>query len=341
MKHRVRTSKGVHPALAVFATVIVVVGVAGTAYLTSLTRGGGSSATPNGSSASTPDGTKAGAPQPSRLVLLNDEGATILTENGKEQKMTLGQFAQLIASSGRPIEGVDVANGAAKWYQDQYRSADGTRLAHLTTAKSDGASVLEIDSAATSSVVLRDGGNPLHDTRIHGWSADGSAVYVSAVATSTREIYQVKADGEIRALAQLPDNLLSLEGWNGAVWYATATPGQGIESDPVPPSEIHRVDTSGDTLMAHEDTKLVLSVVPGVSGMLAYLSNDGSGSVVMSNGDVKSLGEHRPLLFLHDGHLLIRDGFKLSLYSPSFGAVQPLATVPEGRVYAYELPATP
>lgn len=344
MKHRVRSKNTLHPALAVFATVIVVAGVAGTAYLATLTRGGGSpsSSISTGSSTSTTNGALPVVSKPVQLVLLNDDGATIVSETGKEQKISTAQFERSIAQGGMPIEGVDVANGAANWYLNVYRSPDGTQSVKLVTAKSDGASVLEIDSArATSTVVLRDQNNPLHDTRIHGWNADGSAVYVSAIATSTREVYSVKKDGEIRALAQLPDSLLSLDGWNGAVWYVTATPGPGIESDPVPPSDVHRVDASGDTLIAHEDSKLILSAVPGANGTLAYLSNDGSATLLKSNASTASLDKHRPLLFLSDGHLLIRDGFKLSLYSPSLGAIQPLATIPEGRVYAYELPQTP
>lgn len=316
--------------LAVFTTALVVLGVVGVALLTSMMQ----KAEPKRSSQLDEQPTVAPV-----LLLLNESSATLLDLSGSSTRITMEDFARGFAEN-LPSDGADAANGSAVSYADQIRSKDG-RIVRLGMPKTDGASVMDIEeNGRISSIVLRIGAAPLRDARVHGWSETGT-VFVTAIVTSTRAVFSVDAGGAIRELAALPDTVFALETRNGAVWFIAASPGEGIESDPMPPSEAYRVNVSqvGERIL-REESRLILSLVPGPRQAIAYLTNDGL-ATFMKIGDptsAVSLGKKRPLLFLQDGRLLVRDGFDLFFFDQVQGVSSKIGTLPEGRVTVYELP---
>ena len=288
------------------------------------------------------------------LLLLNDSSATLMDLAGSSTRMTRTEFERLSTHDSRltPIEGGQAANGSAVTYGKELRSPDHRLVATLGAPKGDGASVIEITSPpapspslgeGVSTLVLRIGKTPLRDARVHGW-ADIGTMLVSGIVTSTRAIVAVRTDGSLRELATLPDNVLSLEARRGAIWHITASPGEGIESDPVPPSELHRVTVAyGDELVVREDSRLILNAVAGPSNDVAYLTDDGQATYLKIGDDTSktSLGKRHPILFLADGSLVLRDNFDLVRTDPKTGETDKIGTLPEGVIEVYEMPRTP
>lgn len=331
MRKRAWFSERMNRGLVFFATALVVLGVAGAASLSSMRK---PPATPS--------------PLPSRsssvrplLVLVNESANTILFSDGSSERMTRAEFDARFPANKRPIEGVNAANGSVVQFENEFRSPDGIRLARLETPKGDAASVVTIEQPqGSSSLVLRVGRFPLRDARIHGWS-DAQTLFVSALVTSTRAVFRVDIGGSVRKLATLPDTALFLEVQHGALWYITASPGEGIESEPAPPSEAHRIRAdTGDDRVVREDSRLILHVVPSKNDAVAYLTDDGQVTFLPTAQTASkiALGKRQPLLFLDDGRLVMRDDLNLQIVDPRTGASISLGALPEGRVEIYALP---
>ncbi len=279
------------------------------------------------------------------LLLLSDSSATLLDQNGSSTRLTREEFNERFALETHAIEGAFAANGSVVFYENRLRTPDVNRIAKLGTPKADGASVIEIQHGAGGfPLTLRFGKRPLRDARVHGWS-DPKHLLVTALVTSTRAIFDVDMNGVVRKIATLPDAIFSLEARRGALWYTTAAPGEGIESEPVPPSELHRVSADGDHLVLRDEKRLILSAVPGPNGEIAIYLNDGNAEFYPNSiGAIRVLpiqiGKRHPLLFVRDGRLVVRDGFRLALVDPISGAFSILGALPEGSVEVYEMPQT-
>ncbi|MEK7116398.1 MAG: hypothetical protein AAB879_03320 [Patescibacteria group bacterium] len=274
------------------------------------------------------------------IALLNDSSATVLSSNGSSTRLTREEFENRFGIETHSLEGANAANGAVVLYDRILRSPDRNLIAKVSAPKADGASVALIGDHI---VVLRSGGRPLRDARIHGWSGE-NGLFVSALVTSTRAVYEVERSGSVRMLATLPENVLFLEARRGAMWYITASSGEGIESEPIPPSELHRITVlHGDELVVRTAARLVVIGVGGPRNDVAYLTNDGQ-AIYRKIGDDASnvaLGKRYPLLFLDDGRLVMRDGFELLVVDPVTGRTASRGNIPEGNVEVYELKQMP
>ncbi len=280
-------------------------------------------------------------PRRPTLALRNDSSVTVLFSTGSSTRFTREEFERRFGIETHSIEGANAANGSVVFYGRNVRSPDRNRIVILGTPKRDGASVIEISSPPANSpsrgegvltLVLRWNSRPLRDARVHGWS-DPEHLLVSAFVTSTRAIFNVELTGAVRELARLPDAIFSLEARRGAIWYITASPGEGIESEPVPPSELHRISpVDGDRLIARDEKRLILEAVPGPKGDVAIYFNDGTTELSGQN-----LGKRHPLLFLENGQLVMRDALDLVLVDPSSGDSTVLGKLPEGNVEVYEM----
>lgn len=311
------------------------------------------------------------------FLLMNEDAATLLFFDGTRERLTfdaLKQWLQQIATREnvlrniQPIEGVDSANGARVFFQlpqegkrePAVPSPDGMYTARLDVPIADGAGVVRIErgplatpellearnGGATSprTLVLRtQQGKPYKDATLAGWF-DPNTIAVIARATTTRMILALdRAGGTVQRLAALPDALVWIDERGGTVWYVTAALGEGLESPPRGPSELHRVSTDGiNRLMARDEHRVFLGVVPGPRDLFAYTLDDGQSFLAMSNTDARQeLKKLRPLLFTSDGSLLLRDGFDVVLYDPKTKGQKKLGSLPEGRVEVYEFPLSP
>ncbi len=244
------------------------------------------------------------------LLLLTDSSATLVDLNGSSTRMTRAEFDR--------------------------RATGETRLASLEGANAANGSVVTVkNNLPPAPLTLRIGSIRLRDLRIHGW-ADAKTMYVTALKESVRAVFAVGTSGAVRELAPLPDNVLSIEVRRGALWYITANQGEGIETEPLPPSELHRVDLDGDHLVVKDDKRLILEGVPGPKGEVAVYFNDGKTEI-----SGKDFGMRHPLVSLNDGRLVMRDGFDLILVDPATGETAKFGPLPEGSVEVYEMPRTP
>jgi len=307
------------------------------------------------------------------LVLLNENSVTLLDFKGQRERLSFEQFAQRIPVTSYPIEGVEVANGARAYFNLPYSddrtqktdsrrhtaelpTPDGVWIARLDTPKADGASTVRISAGSRSEVktaesrhlVLRNSkGQPLKDARLVGWF-NASELMVIGRVTSTLALFALdRNDGNLRFLKRLPDSLVWIEGRGVAVWYVVASLGEGLESPPRGPSELHRVSVDGtDKLMAREAQRVFIGVIYGPRQLFAYTLDDGQSYLTTDSADSNlasarsELNQQRPLLFLPDGRLLLRQGFELTLYDSATQQRMKLGTLPEGHIEIYLNPST-
>lgn len=328
-----------NPILAIFATVLVVSGIVAAAYFSSHPAN-----EPKNEPQSTQPET-ALATSTGSLLLINSDSVTVIAQ-GKTQRYSKQDFSRKFIISALPSEGSDSANGAKAYLNlkegsgaDAPLNQDLKTMARLGKPKTDGAPVIDLDQSGVtvSTLVLRDkAGKPLKDARLLGW-LDGRTIAFTALASSTRAIYSISVDGVARLLAVLPEVTLNLDGRDGAVWYTTATQGEGLESQPRGPSELHRVSATGENrLLAAELNNVILEVLPYQDTGYAYVRDDGAAFFASNDGALKrDLGKRKPLAFTADGSIVLREGFDLVLFDLATGSAQKIGTVPEGKVTAF------
>ncbi len=187
-------------------------------------------------------------------------------------------------------------------------------------ALNDVSSGLRIESSEERGFKLTDGGEwnvalrsatgeAYTEPRLLGKVDDKHAIVIAR--TDRMQILNVSRVGQVIALVDVPENtnVFGLSG--GAVWMASFTPGQGLESEPTGPSNLYRVSTNGQQEIVDRTKTAEL--------FLGALS-DGSSSVVWTDsGSFTALGSHgftgsgRPLAWL-EGKLLVAEGRNLFLY---------------------------
>jgi hypothetical protein len=339
---------GANPALVIFATVLVVGGIVATAYFSSHPANTEKSKVESLKSKVGNSTFDIRNSNTSTILLVNADAVTLLEAGKEAQRFSKQEFANKFDTSILPVEGSDAANGSKVYLtlapgvysSDLPTSPDHRFTARFGKPKADGAAVIEFRQAGqdAASLVLRDkAGKPLKDASLLGW-LDGRSVAFTALASSTRAVYVAAYDGVQRWLAPLPDDTIYLDVRAGAIWYTTATPGEGLESQPRGPSELHRVNSSGeDLLLTKEQNQVIVNVVPWKDAF-SYITDDGQARYSSFDGALRlSLGKRKPLLFTADGALLLRDGFDLALFDPRTAQTQKIGSVPEGSVAAFSV----
>ncbi len=331
-----------------FATFLVVGGIVGAAFMSSKQPG-------SPLNAITKAVTK--SPEPAvgqvasgTLWLANTDAVTVLKFDGKSERLPWDKFIEKYPSKSWPAQGSSAASGAsvdfispenASGTGGSYVSPDRRYVARPGLPKSDGASVIDVVQGKENPqpIILRDRrGRALTEAMLAGWLTPRSLA-VTAVATSSRWIYSADLNGSFVPLAPLPENAIYLEARAGAVWYATAVLGQGIETPPQGPSDLHRVTPDGkDEVVAHDDLRVFQIAVPDAKGSLMYMTDDGQ-AFFTRIGDISSrqaLGKRRPLLILDDGRFILRDGFNVLVYDPATMESKDLGALPEGEIKVFE-----
>lgn len=350
-KKKTRSAGKTNVPILLFATALVVAGIVGAAYLSS------KKLAPEAKPASTAPAPTASSSseviRPSGTILLaNADSVTLIDPSGKTERLALADFWTRESAEKLPAEGSDAANGSrayllspeqASGTHETFLSPDRRYVARLGEPKRDNAASLEIVQGreAPQTIVLRDRrGKALSNSVLLGWVGPRTLA-VMAVATSSRGLFTVELNGSLKQIAQLPDDIVYAEARAGAVWYATAQLGEGLESAPKGPSELHRVMPDGqDVLAARDELRVFQVAVPDRKGNLMYTTDDGQ-AFHLTVGDEKTrkaLGKLRPLAFLPDGKLLLRDGFDLVISDPVSGKSSRIMALPEGDVRVFVLP---
>gem|GEM_PF-1232353 len=286
------------------------------------------------------------------ILMVNADSVMVVDPSGRSERLARANFWSQAKSTKLPAEGSAAANSSNVYLlapeqtsgtRETFLSPDRRYVARLGTPKADNAATLEIIQGHESPqiIVLRDRrGQALSDAALLGWLGPRTLA-VMAVATSTRGLFAADLNGTLKQIAQLPDNIVYAEVRAGAVWYATAQLGEGLESAPQAPSELHRLTPDGqDTLAARDELQVFQVAVPDDKGHVMYTTDDGQSFylAVGQNGTRKVLGKRRPLGYLPDGKLLLRDNLDLMVFDPESGASNQVTSLPEGEVRVFVIP---
>lgn len=337
--------------LALFATVIVVCGIAAVAYVSSQNETGIPSSTSGTAAGSQDDAQKMDRPA-AALLLLNENAATVMDLYGKSERLEYREFENRYAGSDLPAEGSAAANGSPVYLHmplaptgTGFISPNRKTIATLGAPQTDGAGTVMLNRGPQppDKIVLRlDKNKPLREVALWGWF-DEMTIMASGMATSGRALFAVKTDGGVSRVADLPDNVILMQGRNKAFWYSTGEMGEGLESRPTGPAEFRRLTSDGVQETVVRDEKLTfVSILPGPEDVVAFTDDSGQ-SYAMNIGQPESrvaLGKRRPLVFLDKRFLVLRENFDLILFDLQMGSFGKIGPLPEGGVSVFVLPAT-
>jgi hypothetical protein len=198
---------------------------------------------------------------------------------------------------------------------------------------------LRIESSADRGFKLTDGyvgdwnvilrspsGEAYTEPRLLGKLDDKHAIV--AARTDHMQILDVSRVGQVIVLADVPENtnIFGLSG--GAVWMATLTPGEGLESEPTGPSTLYKVTQNGgkEVVGSIKTTDYYVGVLSEGLRKTVWL-NTGS---FTADGDGSGFqGVGHPLARL-DEDLLVAEGKRLFLYD-AWGQKQDVGVTLDGE----------
>lgn len=222
---------------------------------------------------------------------------------------------------GKTLEQQTVTKG---WRVDAWKQSSDLRM---VPASPDGKAPILTDGGEWNVVMRGTNGEAYADPLLIGF-ADETHVFVLAT-TDARKLLLVSRSGEIRSIYDVPEYAIVLPTSDGHAWFTTFTPGEGIESEPIGPSRLIRVSVSGIQESMAEETRLIVGVIPGKDGALAYRTNDGD--IVVTSAGKRWVGNGIPLLWLDESRLLVAQGrgvFSLDMRSLSLELLQQLPAAP-------------
>ncbi|MBU1348905.1 hypothetical protein KJ781_02455 [Patescibacteria group bacterium] len=335
MKKQPPASKGY---LALFATFLVVLGVAGVAHLGSQSKDG---AGPQGLSFQVATSTVIAGPS---LLIVDGQGSRIIVD-GVERPTVWPDDTSLLGTPLSTLVGRKVLTGELAYLLPEFvlatssagfRSPDGRRSAHRAPSRQDGTGVVRVrygNEERTYVLRLADG-HAITDVNPIGWW-DSETMAVTGFVTSSRLLFAVSLAGDVEHVAFLPDTIDRVRAERGMIRYLRIEPGEGLESAPRPPSSLHSVSRDGmDTVVAEEAERIILRYVESADGVPAYETDDGEG-VAGNLGATDRLGRGAPIGFLVDGRVLLVRGAELIAIDLSTGVVARIAEAPgdDGAIF--------
>ncbi len=225
----------------------------------------------------------------------------------------------VVDSSSKQVTPVDVAKG---WRVEALNdTSSGLRF---VSSEDRG---FKLTDGGEWNVTLRSAkGEAYTEPRLLGMLDEKHAIAMGR--TDRVQILEVSRVGQVISLADVPENgsVLGLSG--GAIWMATFTPGEGLESEPTGPSTLYKLSLNGEQEVV-DSTKTADFFVGALS--------DGEKQVIWLNtnlftadGDGRSFsGSGRPLAWM-EGKLLVAEGKRLVLYDGQ-GQKQDLGVELEGE----------
>lgn len=335
--------------LALFATFLVVGGVVFAAVLaTPAINPDAKPPTLPQTPVATADATSTGG------VLVIGDGKAILHRYEGSSGMTWPDDVKLLGKPLSQFEGADAKTGERVYLAAGFlratstgiHSPDGRRALFPSPAKADGTGNVEVHLGnERQTVVVRLGnGKGVKDVMPVGWW-DSDSLAVTGRVTSTRMLFAVTLAGEVSPIVSIPDAANGLLAQGGNVWYVTLEPGEGLESPPGPPSELHRVSRDGDDIRLSVETKNVITAYVPFGDTVAYQKDSGEFFVIsplssLDTGNIP-LGDGTPLLFIDPTHVVIRKSGKLLRKEVFTGLEETiLDTIPENASVYVVPPST-
>lgn len=123
-------------------------------------------------------------------------------------------------------------------------------------------------------VVLRQAnGEPY--TEIHILGLVGERTAVISARSDKPVILRVERNGSIRELYRMPEQTVVVGFGADAVWVASFQQGEGLESDPVGPSRLIRIDMNGGVKEMLQEARVIVSVKAVTKDIYSYQTADG------------------------------------------------------------------
>ncbi len=189
-----------------------------------------------------------------------------------------------------------------------WRTAALEREGGTLTSLQDGAFKLTT-TEGWSAVLRQKNGEPYREASVL-CHLNETQVAVLAVA-DTRVVLSVGKTGEVRSLGALTEFMEPVGCSGGSVWLATFQPGEGLESPPTGPSNLHRLGLDAQMAPVLSDSDVIVRVVARSSTVFAYRME--SGGFVARTADARFRAEGIPLVWLDDQRLLFAQGVTLSV----------------------------
>ncbi len=143
-------------------------------------------------------------------------------------------------------------------------------------------------------------------------------------------LLSVSRAGEVQELTQLPESYTSFGIHAHAFWLASFQQGEGLESPPMGPSMLLRVDADGATSTVAIEQQVINSLALDPMGNIAYGFENGT--FHLQEAYSAWGGQGRPLLWTGDHHLLMareNDLFLVDSSTQAITFVAHLPTIPE------------
>jgi hypothetical protein len=154
-------------------------------------------------------------------------------------------------------------------------------------------------------VTLRSkGGVPYQDVQLVGLFDASHAALLAR--TDAVVLLNVARSGEVREAYRTGENSAFLRFAASSAWFATFQPGEGIESPPMGPSTLLRIGPDGHATPLVSESNVIVAVVPGEQGQLAYTLDNGT-SVAKLDGS-RWTGDEKPLFWLDRSTLVLAKG---------------------------------
>jgi len=232
--------------------------------------------------------------------------------------------AYLLALPDKTLEQQTMDKG---WRLDTWKQAGDLRM---VPASPDGKAPILTDGNEWNVVLRGTNGEAYADPQLVS-AADETHVFVLAT-TDVRKLLLVSRSGEIRVLADVPENANVLPASDGHAWIATFVPGEGLESEPTGPSRLIRLSVSGIQETIAEETRIIVGVMPGADGDVAYRTD--TGDVVVTAGGKRWTGSGIPLLWLDGDRIMLAQGRGVFLLDMRTLTLELLQQMPAGPTAA-------
>jgi hypothetical protein len=258
------------------------------------------------------------------VVLVGTESD--LRQVDREGKISPWQKGATSSARDTVIEGRDFKTGERAYFSmaegkilfptHEFFAPNGKHWASVGPPRDDGTATITLrESSSTRSIVVRESaGRAIREGRLIGWwNADTLAL--AGRVSSTPALYAVPLTGAAQFVASLPPIAERIRVIYGNAWYLTALPGEGLEAEFQPPSELHRVNIKGkDDILIQMRDGVMTDYEIGKEGDIFYQRTDGT-LYRQKEGDESAshFGNGALLGMTICDDLLIRQGMSLSL----------------------------
>lgn len=292
-----------------------------------------------------PSATQSFDPSGSRVLLADDAGAWLQSASGS-RPLKWPEDVKLLGAPLSTFRGHDAKTGEDAYLESGFvfatssvglRSPDGRRSIHPTPSAPDGTGAILIRYGGdTHTVILREeNGRGIRDAHAVGWW-DNETAAVVGIRNSIRTAFAVGIAGGVRAVSSLPETAARIEMRDGGLWYVTLTPGEGLESEPTPPSELHKLASDGKDATPMIFPTMVIARYVVIDGNLIATQNE-NGKIFYSSSYENAVAEGMLLDATSDGKLLIRKGDNLLFGDPRSGSMASLPVALDRRVAVFLL----